>query len=636
MLAQINTDRVMLIGRNALYYDDYVLSIQYFNEIINAKPFLYDPYYFRAVAKFYLEDYHGAEADCSKAIDLNPFIEDSYQLRGLCRIKQDNYQDAVADYSQVIEYKPLDQASWYNRILCRIHLKQYDEALSELQTMHAKWPSYTKCYEIEGQICLLTKDTLRADSIFEYVLSKNSDNGDMWGARGMIAFSMGNYDSADTLLTHAIKYSPNIPDYYVNRALIKYHKKRLRDAMNDYDSALNVDPQNFLAHYNRGLLRAQVGEDNKAIEDFTFVLNTEPDNLLALFNRAVLHEKTGGYRQAIKDVTEVIKEFPHFWNGYELRARCRRKIGDNKGATADERKVMVARLDRTFNHKTYANKSTRKRREINIEDYQKIVVDDDSASVEKYANDYRGKVQYNKVDIKPKTVFAFSTSGRAGNAVTTNSYYWPGLDKWNRSKTTSKEVKLTNSVRPANENDITALFDDINRLASQPDSSEVQSLLARGILYSDAKDYNSALNCLNQALQKEKNNAMALMERAAVKQYIIDFQNNSEEKEKTHGANLLEVQSVINDLTEAEKLLSHNEYIIYNKGCAYLSAKDYANAEKCFTDALAIDSRLAEAYYNRALARLPQTKKTEALSDLSKAGELGLYDAYSVIRQNSR
>ena len=29
--AQINTDRVMAIGRNALYFEDYVLSIQYFN-----------------------------------------------------------------------------------------------------------------------------------------------------------------------------------------------------------------------------------------------------------------------------------------------------------------------------------------------------------------------------------------------------------------------------------------------------------------------------------------------------------------------------------------------------------------------------------------------------------------------------
>ena len=36
--AQIITDRVMAIGRNALYFEDYVLSIQYFNQVINAKP----------------------------------------------------------------------------------------------------------------------------------------------------------------------------------------------------------------------------------------------------------------------------------------------------------------------------------------------------------------------------------------------------------------------------------------------------------------------------------------------------------------------------------------------------------------------------------------------------------------------
>ena len=36
--AQVNTDRVMAIGRNALYFEDYVLSIQYFNQVIKAKP----------------------------------------------------------------------------------------------------------------------------------------------------------------------------------------------------------------------------------------------------------------------------------------------------------------------------------------------------------------------------------------------------------------------------------------------------------------------------------------------------------------------------------------------------------------------------------------------------------------------
>ena len=47
MFAQINTDRVLTIGRNALYFEDYVLSIQYFNQVIKSKPWLAEPYFYR-------------------------------------------------------------------------------------------------------------------------------------------------------------------------------------------------------------------------------------------------------------------------------------------------------------------------------------------------------------------------------------------------------------------------------------------------------------------------------------------------------------------------------------------------------------------------------------------------------------
>ena len=69
--AQLNTDRLTSIGRNALYFEDYVLSIQYFNQVIKAKPFLIDPYYYRAIAKIQLEDYVGAEADLNIVIERN-------------------------------------------------------------------------------------------------------------------------------------------------------------------------------------------------------------------------------------------------------------------------------------------------------------------------------------------------------------------------------------------------------------------------------------------------------------------------------------------------------------------------------------------------------------------------------------
>lgn len=81
--AQINTDRMMAMGKTALYYDDYVLSIQYFNQVINAKPYLYEPYFFRAVAKLSLEDYRGAEQDCNSSISRNPFVVNSYHSQAL-------------------------------------------------------------------------------------------------------------------------------------------------------------------------------------------------------------------------------------------------------------------------------------------------------------------------------------------------------------------------------------------------------------------------------------------------------------------------------------------------------------------------------------------------------------------------
>ena len=54
--AQVNTDQVIRVGQNALYFEDYMLSIQYFNQAIQAKPYLARPYFLRAIAKLNLDD----------------------------------------------------------------------------------------------------------------------------------------------------------------------------------------------------------------------------------------------------------------------------------------------------------------------------------------------------------------------------------------------------------------------------------------------------------------------------------------------------------------------------------------------------------------------------------------------------
>ena len=52
-------------------------------------------------------------------------------------------------------------------------------------------------------------------------------------------------------------------------------------------------------------------------------------------------------------------------------------------------------------------------------------------------------------------------------------------------------------------------------------------------------------------------------------------------------------------------------------------------------NAISIDPNLAEAYYNRGMTLLKSGDRKAGIADLSKAGELGLFDAYSVIRRFS-
>ena len=157
--AQINTDRVMTIGKNALYFEDYVLSIQYFNQVINAKPYLADPYFYRGLAKMNLDDYPGAERDCSEALERNPFVVNAYQVRGISRIRQKNYKGAIEDYQRALKLDPENISLWHNLVLCRMQEKDYTTAQAELDTIIRISPRYTDAYlmRVENSLKLSKK-----------------------------------------------------------------------------------------------------------------------------------------------------------------------------------------------------------------------------------------------------------------------------------------------------------------------------------------------------------------------------------------------------------------------------------------------------------------------------------------------
>lgn len=633
--AQFNTDRLMQIGRSALYYEDYVLSIQYFNQVITAKPYLYEPWYFRALGKYYLDDFAGAEADCTEAMQRNPYVVGVYELRGLLRIQQGKFDGAIDDYTKALSFAPDNQSLWHNRVLCRIQQKDYERAHAELDTMLTRWSRYARGYAMRADIYMQQKDTLNAVKALEKSCELEPYNAQTWTARSYIALGQRNWKEADEYLGKAIHLNPKLSVNYINRALARVNMNNLRGAMADYDMALDVDPNSFLAHYNRGLLRAQVGDDNRAITDFDFVLKMEPGNIMALYNRALLLDKTGNLRGAIRDYSRVIDEFPNFWTGLQARARCYRLLGMTKQAEADEFKVYKAQLYKhLYGTQPRLNKEQlRRQSDIDPDKYNQLTVADEQQVQTEYSNEYRGRVQDRKVAIEYLPMYELSLE-EYRDEVHGYVAYDKFVDVFN-SRMASAGVGMPVYVRcdvaSLDEAGTRKYFNAIDTLGTRIDNQKDISvtlplLLCRAVTYSVVQNYESALEDLNTYIQADSTSALAFWQRAVCQHKINQFN-------ASQGTDVgMKTANVLSDLTEALRIDDRSPYLYYNRGNVFIERADFQHAIEDFGRAIELDPNLAEAYFNRGLALVRLNRLKEGTADLSKAGELGIYKAYSVIK----
>ena len=485
---------------------------------------------------------------------------------------------------------------------------------------------------MHADVLLQQKDTTEAIVFLKKSLDIDKYDGRTWADLSLISLQRQQWKDAEDELSQAIRLLPKNGGYYINRALARYNQNNLRGAMADYDMALDLEPNNFLGHYNRGLLRADVGDDNRAITDFDFVLQLEPDNMLALFNRAVLLDRTGDLKGAVRDYSKVIDEYPNFWTGILFRANCYRRLGQTAKAELDEFAVYKAQL---YKHLYGINpkdrkRNQRKRSEIDPEKYNELVVEDEQEPAREYVSEYRGRVQNRKAELDLLPLFSFAME---------NSYHVSLPDM--RYDSSVEEINQLHAARmlyisnaqPSLDthraSDYFGYADSLTAVinSKQDIASTLPLLFHRAVAYYCLQDNESSINDLTTLLLVDSTSVPALWLRAVCRfrhsVFTISAGNNAE----------LSLVGVRNDLDQALQYSPNNEYLLYNRGCVMARQQHYSEAIDEFTSAIQINPHFAEAYYNRGLCYLKEEKHSEGIADMSKAGELGLYSAYSIIKK---
>lgn len=646
--AQINTEQVLRVGRNALYFEDYMLSIQYFNRVIDAKPYLAEPYFYRSIAKYNLEDYAGAEADASKAIELNPFITDAWEVRGVARQNMGRDIEAASDYSEALRLLPRNRNLMFNLAMAQQGAGLKQEADSTFSEILRFYPNYDNAYLGRAQLRLAEDDTTRASTDIERALELNPNALNGYIMRADLAMRSGtNLKSALADLNEAVRLQPKLAGLYINRAYLRYSLDDYFGAMADYDYALQLEPTNTTAMFNRGLLLAEVNANDRALNDFSGVLKLEPDNYRALYSRALIHRSKGNYQAALADVDRVAEAFPNFPDALWLRADIERSMGQMTKAEASyskaKRLAAAARpAEESEDDKVgKAVASGDVPEELVSRRFASLLTVDDNADIrEQYNNSaIRGRVQDRNVaiEIEPMMELGFYSSP---SELRTNTYYIKEIDDLNATRALRMAVIVTNHTPALDEDIIKRHFSSIEyytSLIAGVHSPRAVDYIGRAMDYVTTRNYTAAIADASRAIELMPDYAPAYWLRAQARYHKRQLDRDTPDADidaaVRRRASDAAMADILADIDRGLELSPQTAVAWFNKGNILLENHDFTSAIAAYSRAIELKPDMGEAYYNRGYIYLQLGNQKAGIADLSKAGEAGIVPAYNLIKR---
>ena len=644
MYAQYDKDVFFMRGRRALADGKYASAIENFNILSQLDTSDYWNYFFRGIAKYNLGDLRGAKRDFDRSVRINPVFTSGYHYRGITESRFGNYDEALMDLEKAISLRPGNVGLYFSRGVTYFLSQQFDKAVEDFDRYIKKEPKDPSAYLNRGASWLYLADTLKAVSDYNKAIRLDRFDPEGYIRRGRLYAGQKNYELAVNDLNKAIELDTTNTFAYFNRAIMLYEQQNYQAAMEDLNRVLKDEPGNALTLYNRGLINAQLGAYEQALSDMDRVLNINPENVLAYFNRASILIELGMYKGAVEDYDRAIELYPDFAKAYMNRAYVHNLLGDKKASKRDydtaQKKVNEYRERNLSDKESFAD-TTRKYSSL-------LALDADFAK-----KDFNDELlQHRDIDIRLRPMYRFVLTGTKDNIsyALSREYENPLINLFESSLpvgvgVTNDEVALDQKEKSSVES---AAWADVS-----PSSEEY---FLRALYEYSQKLYNSSAGYYSQAISQAEGKpgvdglyeAFYRMNRGVLRAEMIEFiasiesnvqvlsmddSGNTRARVKDQVVRQYDYSDAIDDMKKAREIVHDIPYLYYNLGNLYCLSSEHINSIENYTKAIELYPFMGDAYFNRGLVLIYLKDKEKGCIDLSRAGELGVQDAYGVIKK---
>jgi tetratricopeptide (TPR) repeat protein/S1-C subfamily serine protease len=325
--------------------------------------------------------YPQAVAAFKTAADRGQVVSGNYGL-ALALGNTGDFRSATAAISQAIAAVSKEPVKvikgsyylWNTQSLIFRESGNYPQALAAIDKAITLEPSDLKLRNARALILSASGNRPAAIEEYNLIISRQPETY-AYVNRGIAKSDLGQKLAAIQDYDRAIALNPQDAKAYYNRGIAKSDLGQKVAAIQDYDRAIALNPQMAQAYYNRGNVKSALGQKIAAIQDYDRAIVLNPQSADAYLNRGNVKSTLGQKIAAIQDYDRAIVLNPQSANAYNNRGVVKSDLGQKIAAIQDYDRAIVLNPQSADAYLNRGNaKSDLGQKIAAIQDYDRAIV----------------------------------------------------------------------------------------------------------------------------------------------------------------------------------------------------------------------------------------------------------------------
>jgi tetratricopeptide (TPR) repeat protein len=265
--------------------------------------------------------------DLNQAIQSDSTSKTNYIARANYFWRNNKYNEAIKDFTKASSIDPNDPNIFIKRGFVYVNsLEQFENAVADFTQAIDLSQDKSEAYGSRAYAYWKMQDFRKSIEDYKKIVELDPKNANSHLNLGNAYFNLSAYDLAANTYSEVIKITPNAESYNL-RGWALTNDEKYKEALLDFDKAIELNPYDGKYYKNRGNAKNKLGQYSSAIEDLDVAIKKKIDlHYKSLSNKGDSYFGLEKYKEALEYYQESLKIKPDFQEALDGKQKAEVKL----------------------------------------------------------------------------------------------------------------------------------------------------------------------------------------------------------------------------------------------------------------------------------------------------------------------